>query len=32
MIIKDYDGKVPGDIEDILKLPGVGYKMAHLLL
>ncbi|CDW77361.1 endonuclease iii [Stylonychia lemnae] len=32
MIIKDFKGKVPSDLEEILKLPGVGLKMAHLLL
>ena len=32
MLISDYGGKVPGTMEDLLKLPGVGRKTAHLLL
>lgn len=32
MIISDYGGKVPGTMEDLLKLPGVGRKTANLIL
>ena len=32
MLISDYDGKVPGDMESLLKIPGVGRKTANLLL
>jgi endonuclease-3 len=32
MLISDYNGKVPGTMEDLLKLPGVGRKTANLLL
>ena len=32
MLIRDYDGKVPNSMEDLLKLPGVGRKTANLLL
>lgn len=32
MLRKDYDGKVPGTMEELLKLPGVGRKTANLLL
>jgi len=32
MIISDYGGKVPSNIEDLLKLPGVGRKTANLIL
>ena len=32
MLLSDYDGKVPGTMEDLLKLPGVGRKTANLLL
>jgi endonuclease-3 len=31
-IISDYDGKVPANMDDLLKLPGVGRKTANLLL
>ncbi len=32
MLLRDYGGKVPGTMEDLLKLPGVGRKTANLLL
>ena len=32
MLIRDYAGKVPGTMEDLLRLPGVGRKTANLLL
>ena len=32
MLLSDYDGKVPGTMEDLLRLPGVGRKTANLLL
>lgn len=32
MIISDFGGKVPSNMEDLLKLPGVGRKTANLLL
>lgn len=32
MIISDFDGKVPSNMEDLLKLPGVGRKTANLIL
>ena len=32
MLLSDYDGKVPGTMEQLLKLPGVGRKTANLLL
>ena len=32
MLIRDYGGKVPGDMESLLRLPGVGRKTANLLL
>ena len=32
MLLQHYDGKVPGTMEDLLKLPGVGRKTANLLL
>ena len=32
MLISDYDGKVPGTMEELLKIPGVGRKTANLLL
>lgn len=32
MLIRDFDGKVPNSMEDLLKLPGVGRKTANLLL
>lgn len=32
MLLSDYDGKVPGTMEELLKLPGVGRKTANLLL
>ena len=32
MILKDYNGKVPNNMDDLLKLPGVGRKTANLLL
>ena len=32
MLLADYNGKVPGTMEELLKLPGVGRKTANLLL
>ncbi len=32
MLIEDYDGKVPDEIEELLKLPGVGRKTANLVI
>ena len=32
MILSEYGGKVPGTMEDLLKLPGVGRKTANLML
>ena len=32
MLISDYGGKVPGTVEELLKIPGVGRKTANLLL
>lgn len=32
MLIRDYGGKVPDSMEELLKLPGVGRKTANLLL
>ena len=32
MLLSDYDGKVPGTMEALLRLPGVGRKTANLLL
>ena len=32
MLLNDYNGKVPGTMEQLLKLPGVGRKTANLLL
>ena len=32
MMIRDYDGKVPDNMDDLLKLPGVGRKTANLIL
>ena len=32
MLLADYDGKVPGTMEELLRLPGVGRKTANLLL
>ena len=32
MLLSDFDGKVPDNMEDLLKLPGVGRKTANLLL
>ena len=31
-LLRDYGGKVPGTMEELLKLPGVGRKTANLLL
>ena len=31
MIIKDFDGSVPRELEDLLKLPGVGRKTANVI-
>lgn len=32
MLLSDYSGKVPGTMEELLKLPGVGRKTANLVL
>ena len=32
IIVKDYNGEVPTDLESLLKLPGVGYKTANVFL
>ncbi len=32
MLLSDYNGKVPGTMEELLKIPGVGRKTANLLL
>ena len=32
MLIEEFDGKVPDNMEDLLKLPGVGRKTANLIL
>ncbi len=32
MLLSDYNGKVPGTMEQLLRLPGVGRKTANLLL
>ena len=32
MLLSDYGGRVPGSMEELLKLPGVGRKTANLLL
>ncbi len=32
MLLERYDGKVPGTMEELLKLPGVGRKTANLLM
>lgn len=32
MIISDFDGKVPDNIDDLIKLPGVGRKTANLIV
>ena len=31
MLLRDYGGKVPSEMEDLLKLPGVGRKTANLI-
>lgn len=32
MLVTEYDGKVPGDFQALLKLPGVGRKSANLIM
>ena len=32
MLVRDFDGKVPDNMDDLLKLPGVGRKSATLIL
>lgn len=32
LLIRDYDGRVPDSMEELLKLPGVGRKTANLIL
>ena len=32
MLLSEFDGKVPDNMEDLLKLPGVGRKTANLIL
>lgn len=31
MLLKDFDGKVPGTLEELVKLPGVGRKTANVI-
>jgi len=31
-ILKDYKGKVPSDLDELMKLPGVGHKVANCVL
>lgn len=32
ILVKEYDGEVPNDLEKLLELPGVGYKTANVFL
>ena len=32
MLLRDYGGRVPDTMEELLKLPGVGRKTANLIL
>lgn len=32
MLMEEYDGKIPGDFQSLLKLPGVGRKSANLIM
>ena len=32
MVVKDFNGKLPEDIDELVKLPGVGRKVANILL
>ena len=32
MILKDFNGEIPNTIDGLLKLPGVGLKMAHICM
>jgi endonuclease-3 len=32
LLLRDYNGQVPGNMDDLLKLPGVGRKIANLIL
>jgi len=32
MLLREYDGKVPGTMDELLRLPGVGRKTANLIL
>ncbi|MFI3227182.1 MAG: endonuclease III [Clostridia bacterium] len=32
MLVNDFDGKVPNNMDDLLKLPGIGRKTANLIL
>ncbi len=32
MIVEDFDGKIPNNMEDLLKIPGVGRKTANIVL
>lgn len=32
MLVSDYDGEVPGNFDDLVKLPGVGRKTANVVL
>lgn len=32
MLEKDFDGKLPKDAKELQKLPGIGYKTAHVIL
>lgn len=31
MLVEDFEGKIPEEVEDLLKLPGVGRKTAHVI-
>ena len=32
MLVEDYDGRIPSEMDELLKLPGVGRKIANLVL
>ena len=32
MIVEDYDGEIPSEMDELLKLPGVGRKIANLII
>jgi endonuclease-3 len=31
MLVKDFDGKIPGNVDELVKLPGVGRKTANVI-